>query len=119
MVAESVGQTGAFRSLGDIDSTRNVMPDPATRPGPAKPWRRRLEPRLMVKTLALFVAASVVAYLLLPTAEGVTVETGREVRVVATTDPWPPNGSWPSPQQPFDETPITPFETVCGESYEP
>jgi hypothetical protein len=70
--------------------------------------------------VAILVIATVV-YVLQPVEAAGRLETSAASRLALwlSIDGWPPDGVWPPPREPFDTTPITPFETVGALPYEP
>ena len=77
--------------------------------------------RVVVSSFVGLLFALLLIYVLRPVNAGplqsqVTASTSA---APALSVAWPPEGGYPSPQEPLDTTPITPFETVGGLPYEP
>ena len=70
---------------------------------------------LVTILFAVLVTASAI-YMLQPVEAASPTEPAMDPTATRRAEPEP---AWPAPAAPFDETPITPFETVGAKAYEP
>ena len=72
--------------------------------------------KLLWTALLSSLAASIVLYAMLPAG---AAEATQVTAPLGESQTFSPVMSWPAPQEPFDNTPITPVETVGAARFEP